>query len=167
MRKHCQHNKDERTKFFKKKYTSHFIWKGYERATKDYVREVNWRLNKDCNILTPTLLVIAAFLSRSLGLLNRGPEGPASAGSESHSSNWNTDFKLWSPANSTSLSRRVISLFNVHLLPVASQFALNSTCWQSRLSTDIFDWMHLLFTQVHFPFDSSAGSEVNMLHAPV
>ena len=32
------------------------------------------------------------------------------------------------------------------------------------LSRDIFDRMHLLFTQVHFPFDSSAGSEVSMLH---
>ena len=52
------------------KYTSHFIRKGYERVI---VWEVSWRLNKDCNILTPTLLAIAAFLSRSPGLLNRGP----------------------------------------------------------------------------------------------
>ena len=42
-------------------------------------------------------------------------------------------------------------------------YALNSTRWQSRLSPDISDRMHLLFTQVHFLFDSSAGSEVNML----
>ena len=33
-----------------------------------------------------------------------------------------------------------------------SQFALSSTRRQSRLSPDIFDWMHLLFTQVHFLF---------------
>ena len=33
------------------KYTSHFIWKGYERFI---VWEVSWRLNKDCNILTPS-----------------------------------------------------------------------------------------------------------------
>ena len=55
------------------KYTSHFIRKGYERVTKGYVWEVSWRLNKDCNILTPTLLAIPAFLSRSAGLLKRGP----------------------------------------------------------------------------------------------
>ena len=34
----------------------------------------------------------------------------------------------------------------------ASQFALNSTPWQSRSPPDIFDRMHLLFTQVHFFF---------------
>ena len=58
------------------KYTSHFIRKSYERV---YVWKVSWRLNKDCKILTPTLLAIAAFLSRSPGLFNRGPRGPASA----------------------------------------------------------------------------------------
>ena len=35
---------------------------------------------QNCNILTPTLLAITAFLSRSPGLLNRGPRGPASLG---------------------------------------------------------------------------------------
>ena len=44
-------------------------------------------------------MAIAAFLFRSPGLLNRGPGGPAPAGSGFHSSNWNTDFKLWSPSN--------------------------------------------------------------------
>ena len=34
----------------------------------------------------------------------------------------------------------------------ASQFALSSTLRQSRLSPDIFDRMHLLFTQAHFFF---------------
>ena len=34
----------------------------------------------------------------------------------------------------------------------ASQFALNSTLRQSRLSPDIFDRVRLLFTQVHFFF---------------
>ena len=54
--------------------------------------------------------------------------------------------------NSTSLSHRVISLFYVNLPPVASQFALKSTCRQPRLSPHIFDRKHQLFTQVHFPF---------------
>ena len=35
---------------------------------------------QNCNILTPTLLAITAFLSRSPGLLNRGPGGPSSLG---------------------------------------------------------------------------------------
>ena len=46
----------------------------------------SWRPNKDCNILTPTLMAITAFLSRSPGLLTRGPGGPASPGTCSHSS---------------------------------------------------------------------------------
>ena len=35
---------------------------------------------QNCKILTPTLLAITAFLSRSPGLLNRRPGGPASLG---------------------------------------------------------------------------------------
>ena len=35
---------------------------------------------QNCNILTPTLLAITAFISRSPELLNRGPGGPASLG---------------------------------------------------------------------------------------
>ena len=38
---------------------------------------------QNCNILTPTLMAITAFLSRSPGLLNRGPGGPASLGAGS------------------------------------------------------------------------------------
>ena len=41
---------------------------------------------QNCNILTPTLMAITAFLSRSLGLLNRGPGGPASLRHGLHSS---------------------------------------------------------------------------------
>ena len=45
MPKHFQHNKDERTRFFRKIYLS-FYWECC-------VWEMSWRLNKDCNILTP------------------------------------------------------------------------------------------------------------------
>ena len=37
------------------------------------VRERELETEQNCNILTPTLLAITAFLSRSPGLLNRGP----------------------------------------------------------------------------------------------
>ena len=49
------------------KYTSHFI----ERV----VCERELETEQNCNILTPTLLAITAFLSHSPGLLNRGPGG--------------------------------------------------------------------------------------------
>ena len=64
-----RHNKDERHSSLEK-YTSHFI----ERV----VCERELETEQNCNILTPTLLAITAFLSRSPGLLNRGPGGQAS-----------------------------------------------------------------------------------------
>ena len=54
------------------KYTSHFI----ERVVCE--RELETKQN--CNILTPTQLAMTAFLSRSPGLLNRGPGDPVSLG---------------------------------------------------------------------------------------
>ena len=60
---------------------------GFERVTESFtVWEMSWWLNKDCNILTPTHMAITAFLSRSPGLLNRGPGGPASLEHGFHSS---------------------------------------------------------------------------------
>ena len=40
----------------------------------------SWRLNRIATYWPPTLLAITAFLSRSPGLLNQGPGGPASLG---------------------------------------------------------------------------------------
>ena len=58
----------------------------------------SWRPNKDCNILTPTLLAITAFLSCSPGLLNRGPGGPALSRELVHTARTGTlSSKLWSP----------------------------------------------------------------------
>ena len=68
MRKHIQHNKDERTQFFWKIYLS-LYWK-------DCVWEVSWRPNKDCNILTPQLLWLSQpFFSILLGC-STGVSGP-------------------------------------------------------------------------------------------
>ena len=64
IRRIQRHNKDERHSSLEK-YTSHFI----ERV----VCERELETEQNCNILTPTLLAITAFLSRSPRLLNRGP----------------------------------------------------------------------------------------------
>ena len=61
------------------KYTSHFI----ERVVSEREFETEQRLQ---HIDPPTLLAITAFISRSPGLLNRGPGGPASLGQGPHSS---------------------------------------------------------------------------------
>ena len=47
---------------------------------KGVVCERELETEQNCNILTPTLLVITEFLSRSPGLLDRGLGGPASLG---------------------------------------------------------------------------------------
>ena len=85
-------------------------------------------------------LNIAALLSHSARLLNRGLWGSKpSAGS------W---FSLprtatRTPTNWLRLWHWVISLFDIHLLPVGVTIAPNSTRPRSRLYLDIFDRMHL------------------------
>ena len=97
------------------KYTSHFIGrvrKGYEGY---YCVRGELETEQNGNILTPTLLAITAFLSRSSGLLNRGPRGPAFLGHHSHSS-------ISSP---TALNFRSPGLYNnltSTYFPRASQF---------------------------------------------
>ena len=65
MQKHIQHNKDERTQFFRKIYLSLYS-KGLcvrgELETEQRLQHID----------PPTLLAITAFLSRSSGLINRG-----------------------------------------------------------------------------------------------
>ena len=99
------------------KYTSHFIRKVYERVI---VSEVSWRLNKTETYWPPALLAITALLSRSPGLLNRGPWGPSLAGTwfsllELQQLTPNSDLQL-----TNFLSHRIIWLFGTHLLQWAS-----------------------------------------------
>ena len=76
MWKHCQHNNDERTQVFRKIYVSHFIRNSWERLRKGYVWEMSWILNKTATYWPPVPLSLAALLSCSAGLLNRGSWGP-------------------------------------------------------------------------------------------
>ena len=106
----------------------------------------SWSPNKDCNILTPQLFWLSSpFFPILLGCSTRGQWVQPLLGHDSHSSIFSpTDLNFLSPG-----------LYN-NLMPTyflrASQFALNSTPWQSRSPPDIFNRMHLLFTQVHFFF---------------
>ena len=59
---------------------------------------------------------------------------------------------IFSPTDLNFLSLGLYNNFTSAYFLRASQFALNSTLRQLRLSSDIFDRMHLLFTQVHFLF---------------
>ena len=128
IQKYIQHNNDKRTQFFRKIYLSLYskVRKVYERF---YCVRGELETEQDCNILTPTLLAITTSLSCSTVQLNWGLQHGSLLGHGSHSSIFSpTDLNFLSPG-----------LYNQ---PLDSQ----GRPW----SPDIFDRMHLLFTQVHF-----------------
>ena len=130
---------------------------------------------QNCNILTPTLMAITAFLSRSPGCstgglgiqplwdmvriptsslqliwtptAQLGPGGPASLGAGSL-------YRILSPTNLNFLSLWLYDNLTSTLLP-ASVTILHSIQPLSMVKVIILiflDQMHLLFTQVHFLF---------------
>ena len=116
---------------------------------------------QNCNILTPTLMAITAFLFRSLGLFNRGPGGQASLRHGPHSSIFSsTDLNFLSPGlynNSTytyfQRASQFRTQFNPSTVKVAPDLLISSTgctCYLHRCISS---------------FDSLAGSEVNMQHS--
>ena len=134
------------------KYTSHFIERIVcERLVGDWTELQH--------IAPPTLLAITTFLSRSPGCSIGGLGAQPLLGHGSHSSIFSLQLIwtscrrgyiiIWHPP--TSCERHICTQFNPSTVKVIP--------W----SPDIFDRMHLLFTQVHFSSDSPAGSEVKML----
>ena len=121
------------------KYTSHFI----ERVLCERELETEQRLQY---IDPPQLFWLSqpfflVLLGRSTWSLGAHPL----LGHGSHSSIFSpTDMNFQSPGLYNNLT-------HTYFLR-ASQFTLNSTLRQSRLSTDIFDRMHLLFTLEYFFF---------------
>ena len=98
------------------KYTSHFferVRKGYEGY---YCVRGELETEPNCSILTPTLMAITAFLSRSPGLLNRRFLIPASSLQ-----------LIW-----TSCRRGYIIIWRVPTSCERHNFALNSSPRQSR-----------------------------------
>ena len=129
------------------KYTSHFIWKGSKGLRKVLSVRGELETEQNCNILTPPQLfwLQQHFFPVLLGCSTGCLEAQPMLGHGSHSS-------IFSPTDLNFLSPGLyINLTSTYFLR-ASQFALNSTLRQSRLSPDIFDRMHLLFTLVHFFF---------------
>ena len=129
---------------------------------------------QNCNILTPTLMAITVFLSRSPGLLHQGPGGPASLGHVPHSSifsptdlNFNCSIGVLTPPSAgcwfslphliyNSLNFLCIELYNnltYTLLPASVTISHSIQPIHGQGYILIFlDRMHLLFTQVHFLF---------------
>ena len=131
-----QHNKDKQHRSLEK-YTFHFI----ERVVCE--RELETKQN--CNILTPTLMAITAFLSHSPELLNQWPGGPASLGHGPHSS-------ILSPTATAQLGAWGPPLL-VLVLSTASYLQLT---WTSCRRGYIIIWRPLFFlraSQFHTQFN--------------
>ena len=125
------------------KYTSLFI----ERV----VSERELETEQNCNILTPTLMSITAFLSRSPGLLNREPAGPASLRQGSHSNIFSpTDLNFLSPGLYNDLTSTYFlrasqfrTRFNPLTVKVASNLLISSTgctCYLYRCISHLTAW---------------------------
>ena len=125
------------------KYTSHTL---FEMVAKGLCVRGELETEQTATYWSPVLLSLATLLSCSTGLLNQGSWGPIALC-------WvlvlsTASYLQLTDSNQLNfLSHRVISLFDDHLLPVSIAFAPNSTCPQSRLYPDIFDWMHLFLDQ--------------------
>ena len=138
IQKHIQHNNNEWIQFFRKIYLS-LYWKGCV-----------WEgVGDQTNTATYWLPSSSGFNSFSFPfswLLNRDlGGGQLLLGHGSYSS-------IFSPTHLNFLSPELYDNLTSTYFPRASQFALNSTSRQSRSPLDIFDRMHLLFTQVYFFF---------------
>ena len=171
MQKHIQHNKDERTQFFRKMYLSLY--------SKGLCVRGSWRLNKDFNILTsPAPPDIAVCLSRSPWLLNRRPGAQLSAESwfslldpehcfKTLISNYNCSFGgMRAPSSGCwfSLPHFISNWLTFCLHPGYIIVRHPPSSCERHKSHSIqpvhgqgyilifFDLMHLLFTEVHFLF---------------
>ena len=111
------------------KCTSHFI----ERV----VCERELETEQNCNILISTPMAATAFLSRSPGLLNRGPGGPAPLGTCSsiqHLISNSSDPQLvWSPNWLNFLFTELYNSSTSTFFLRASQFRSHLTSPRSRL----------------------------------
>ena len=113
---------------------------------------------QNCNVLTPTLMAITAFLSCSPGLLNQGPGGPASLGHGPHSS-------IFSPNDLNFLSPGLYNNLTTTYFLRASQFHTQFNSSTVKFAPDLLISSIECVCYLHrciSSFDSLAGSEVNM-----
>ena len=159
------------------KYTSHFI----ERV----VCERELETEQNCNILTPTLMAITAFLSRSPEMLNRGPSFSGSWSSfQNLLSNWSelqlldqgfrephllgagSLYRILPPTDGTSCRRGYIIIWRPLFFLRASQFRTQFNLVTAKViswysSTGCNCYLHRCLSN----FDSLPGSEVNIQYS--
>ena len=126
MHKHIQHNKDERTQFFRKIYLSLYM-KEFERVTKGIiVWEVSWRLNRTATYWPPLFWLWQPFFPVLMGCPAGGLGTQLLLGHASHSSISSLQL-IW-----TSYRRGYIIIWHPPISCKRHNFALNSTPRQSR-----------------------------------
>ena len=121
------------------KNTSHTLFEMVAKGLrKGYVWEVSWKLNKLQHIDPQFLYLLFSFCC----VAQSGIQGPIALCRVLVLTT--ASYLQLTDSNSLNfLSHRVISLFDIHLLPVIVASVPNSTRPQSRLYPDIFDRMHL------------------------
>ena len=133
-------------------------------------------------------MVTTAFLSRSPGLLNRGPGGPASLGHGPHSSIFSpTDLRLWTPTAQSGVLRAPsagcwFSLYSIlsptdrtscrwgYIIIWHPHFFLRASRFRTQFNPStvkVISWYSSIGCTCYLHrfisfFDSLAGSEVNI-----
>ena len=159
MQKHIQHNKDERTQFFRKIYLSLYL-KGFERVTKGFtVWEVSWRLNRTATYWPHSYGHNSVSFPFSWAA-QPGPGGPTSLGHGPHSSIFSpTDLNFLSPG----LYNNLMSTYFLRASQFRTQFNPSIVKVDPDLlisSTGCTCYLHRCISS----FDSLVGSDVTMQH---
>ena len=132
----------------------------------------SWRLNKDCNILTsPAPPDITVCLSRSPGLLNRGPGAQLSAESLFSLLDLEHCFKLWTATAQSGVPRApstgCCSLYSI-LSPTDSNFLCTELyyCFMPTRSLPMTSQrnMQLLPSLEWHVWSSSSGNNCHAVH---
>ena len=147
IQKHIQHNKDERTQFFRKIYLS-IYWKGY------VWEGVGDRTNTATYWPHQLFWLSQPFFPILLGCSTAGLGAQPLLGHGCHSS-------IFSPTNLNFLSPGLYNNLTPTYFLRVSQFALNSTPRQSRLPPDIFNW--IIYTGAFLLLTAWPGSICNKL----
>ena len=160
MRKHSQHNNDERTHFFRKIYLLHFIRNSCESVAKGLCVRGELETEQTATYWPPFPLSLAALLSRSAGRLSRGYRGPISlccvlvlsTASYLQPTEHACGTGLYNCLTPTCF------LWASHLHPIQPVHSQGYTLIH-LLFTQGYTRIYLLFTQVHLFFDSSAEGQ--------
>ena len=135
MQKHSQHNKNERTQFFRKIYLPHFIRNGTKGLRKGYCVRGELESEQSYNILTPSSSGYSSTSFSSCGAAQPGAlRAQLSAESSSHCSNCNNWLQTLSPNSDLQLTRTSCGTGLYNCL-TSTCFSERRICTQFNLST--------------------------------